>query len=262
MRKLLLLLSALALAGSPLAAQEAGRLKVDLNIPALRIVVSQDGKVVRTYPVAVGKLGHDTPEGHFTISRAEWNPWWRPPQGREWTKDAKVTPPGPNNPMGRVKLFFMPLYYIHGTPDEGSLGSPASHGCVRMLNKDVIELATLVHDNGRATVSSSEIPKILANSRTTRNVGFRDSVDLVIRYDLIDIVEGKAVVYPDIYNRRSLHTESVYQALMRAGYDVGSLHRDDVVAFIAKAKGKKAVYRVGVEEAFGKSVALRSREER
>ena len=63
---------------------------------------------------------------------------------REWARGREYTPPGPNNPMGRVKLFFMPLYFIHGTPERESIGTPASHGCVRMKNADIIELFDLV----------------------------------------------------------------------------------------------------------------------
>lgn len=136
----------------PLSAQETPRLRVDLNIPTLRVAVYEGDRLVRSYPVAVGQVGHETPEGTFTISRADWNPSWHPP-AREWAKDARVTPPGPNNPMGRVKLFFAPLYYIHGTPDRESLGTRASHGCVRMLNEDAVALGTLLHD--RATRSPS-----------------------------------------------------------------------------------------------------------
>ncbi|HEX8432649.1 MAG TPA: L,D-transpeptidase, partial [Longimicrobium sp.] len=140
---------ALGLLAAPLAAQDeaappppSSGLRLDLNIPTNRLLVLDGDSVIRTYRVSVGLPGHDTPDGEFTVQRAEWNPSWRPP-AREWAKDNEFTPPGPNNPMGRVKLFFAPLYYIHGTPDSASIGRAASHGCVRMLNRDVIALARL-----------------------------------------------------------------------------------------------------------------------
>lgn len=37
--------------------------------------------------------------------------------------------------------------YIHGTPDEGLIGRPASHGCIRVKNRDVIELFSMVKRN-------------------------------------------------------------------------------------------------------------------
>jgi murein L,D-transpeptidase YcbB/YkuD len=241
----------LALAGpAPAAAQlSESALWIDLNIPTLRIDVFEHGELVGSYPVAVGQLGHDTPEGTFTLSRAEWNPWWRPPRGREWTRGARDTPPGPDNPMGRVKMFFAPLYYIHGTPDEGSLGLPASHGCVRMLNDDAIELATLIHDRA-SPVTEREIDRILADPRTTRNVNFTDSVTFTVRY-LPVVIEGEEiVVYPDIYQRGTIHTEAVYQALLAAGLEVSDVDAEAVREFVRRARRRATVVRVALHDVF------------
>lgn len=224
---------------TPATAQEQGTIRVDLNIPALRITVYDGGELVKSYGVAVGKPGHDTPLGTYTMSHAEWNPWWRPPPGREWTRGKEITPPGPDNPMGRVKLFFAPLYFIHGTPEAESIGSPASHGCVRMRNADVIELARLVHERA-SSVSQREIDRILAQSRTTRHVRFQKPVEVVIRYDPIVVEDGTLRIYPDIYKYQRIHTEGVFQALVAAGYSVNGLDRGvvrDVLARAAKEKG-------------------------
>lgn len=83
--------------------------------------------MLKTYPVDVGQVGHETPLGTYTISHAEWNPWWQPPASA-WVRTSKPIPPGPDNPMGRVKLFFAPLYYLHGTPAEESLGCGGPRG--------------------------------------------------------------------------------------------------------------------------------------
>jgi murein L,D-transpeptidase YcbB/YkuD len=242
-------------------AQAAGAqapLRIDLNIPALKLVVYEGDEVIRTYPVAVGMPGFDTPKGEYQITHAEWNPWWNPPTHREWARNEQRTPPGPNNPMGKVKLFFMPLYFIHGTPDGQSIGTPASHGCVRMRNEDVIELARLLHARAGAPVSESELDRIIAG-RTTRRVDFRNPVDVVIRYDAV-VVEGSEIfVYPDIYEYGAIHTESVYQALLAAGYDVSRVDHQDVRQFVERAKGHKAPYVVKLEEVFGRSLALQDR---
>ena len=201
LRSLILLLLVWAPARA-LSAQE-GELRLEINIPANRLTVFEDDRVIRTYPVSVGLPGHNTPTGSFKISRAEWNPWWRPPE-RAWAKDDKDTPPGPNNPMGRVKLFFLPLYFIHGTPDHENIGQAASHGCVRMLNADVIALARLIHRHAAPQVTSATIDRILANSRTTRTVAFRDSIPLTIRYDPIVVRNDSASAAPRL-NERPLY---------------------------------------------------------
>lgn len=239
----------LSLAPVPAAAQQPdGGLRVELNIPTHRIEVFEGARLLKTYPVAVGQLGHDTPTGTFRISRAEWNPSWRPPQ-REWTRGTSYTPPGPDNPMGRVKMFFSPLYYIHGTPDEESLGTPASHGCVRMLNEDAIELATLLHEEANPTVPAEQIDRILAQSRTTRVSRLQDSVTLVIRYQPVVVEGDELTVYPDIY-RRGIPTEAVYQALMAAGYDVSGVTPAEVKAVLARGAGAAETVRVPLRGAF------------
>lgn len=248
-RRLLPALLLLLWGGVDAPAQEA-RLRVDINIPENRLVVFQGGEQIRSYPISVGVPGHDTPDGVFTIDHAEWNPWWRPP-AREWARGEKDTPPGPRNPMGRVKLFFEPLYFIHGTPDTGNIGMPASHGCVRMLNKDVIELARLLHERAAPGVSEKDIDRILTNSRATRRVNFKTPIDLVIRYDPVVIADGVVRVYPDIYKRNAVHSEAVYQALLAAGYDPARVGGEQVSALVKQAAGHKGVLTVKLEDAFG-----------
>jgi hypothetical protein len=86
-----------------------------------------------------------------------WNPTWTPPPDAAWAKDEKPAGPGWGNPMGRVKMHLFGDYYVHGTParNERHLGSPASHGCIRMRNQDVMELAQLVLRADGAPVSEA-----------------------------------------------------------------------------------------------------------
>jgi murein L,D-transpeptidase YcbB/YkuD len=239
-----LLLAALITVPAMAHAEDPG-IRLDLNIPALRLDVWEDDRIVKSYPVAVGKRGHDTPDGTFTIDHAEWNPWWRPPPGREWTRGREITPPGPNNPMGRVKLFFEPLYFLHGTPEGESIGSPASHGCVRLRNSDAIELARFLHDRA-SNVSSREIDRILANSRQTRHVRFSTPIPLRIRYEPVEVHDGALKIHPDIYRRNNVHAESVFQALLGAGYDLDGLSRAAVRDHLEAAKKHRGVYSVPV----------------
>lgn len=234
-----------------LPAQSQSELRLDLNIPANRLVVFAGDSVLKTYRVSVGLPGHDTPDGDFEIDRAEWNPWWRPP-AREWAKDDKITPPGPNNPMGRVKLFFAPYYYIHGTPqvNEKDLGTPASHGCVRMRNADAIELARLLHTRARPTVAPAQIAGILARSGTTRHSTFRAPVPFTIRYQPVVVTRGELRIYPDVYKRHGVHSEAVVQALLSSGYDVTALDRAAVQRVLQRAKASKGTFTTKLAEAF------------
>jgi murein L,D-transpeptidase YcbB/YkuD len=241
-----------ASAASPVVGQQSD-LRLDLNLPALRLTVYEGDRAIRSYPVAIGMRGHDTPTGAFDIDFAEWNPWWHPP-ARAWARDEKVTPPGPGNPMGRVKLFFEPLYFIHGTPERGSIGTPASHGCIRMLNSDVIALARLIHERAAPAIAP-QIDGILRSGRT-RRVDLRRSVPFTIRYDPVVVEDGKLVVYPDVYRRNAVHAEGVYQALVRAGYEVGAIPFHEVRGLVERARGRRDVYTIRLDEAFGRIAAV------
>ncbi|HEX6370998.1 MAG TPA: L,D-transpeptidase [Longimicrobium sp.] len=247
--KLKSLAAALALTLATASAVPA-QLRIDINIPANRLRVLDGDSVLRTYRVSVGVPGHDTPDGSFTIERAEWNPSWRPPPGREWSREARFTPPGPNNPMGRVKLFFAPLYYIHGTSDTASIGQAASHGCIRMRNRDVIALARLLHQHAQPTVAPAEIDAILRRSGTTRWSTFRAPVPLVLRYDPVEIEGGELRIHPDVYERSRVHTEGVIQALLAAGYDARSIDRQQIRAVLRRAGEAEGTYTVQLADAF------------
>lgn len=256
--RILLLALLLSLISAPSVRAQAP-LRLDLNIPALKLYVYEGDDLIETYPIAVGMPGFDTPTGQFEISHAEWNPWWNPPTHREWARGEQRTPPGPNNPMGRVKLFFLPLYFIHGTPEDGSIGTPASHGCVRMLNKDVIALAALIHERAAPQISDVELGRLTARPGPTRRVNLQHGVEVTIRYDPL-VVEGSEIfAYPDIYNRKAIHTEGVYQALLAAGYDVSQVDHDDVRRFVDEVRGQKAPVVMRLDEAFGGRLAIAGR---
>lgn len=99
-------------------------------------------KLAKTYTVAFGAAGYDTPRGLYSIQNKQVDPAWSVPNS-DWAGDlaGTVVPGGtPENPL---KARWMGIYDgagIHGTDDVGSLGSAASHGCIRMGISDVIDL--------------------------------------------------------------------------------------------------------------------------
>ncbi|MGA0122920.1 MAG: L,D-transpeptidase [Gaiellales bacterium] len=95
--------------------------------------VKGKARVVRQYRIAVGAPSYPTPSGTFEIVTMQRNPWWYPPAS-DWAKDEEPVPPGPSNPLGtRWMGLDRHDIGIHGTPDSGSIGGYASHGCIRML---------------------------------------------------------------------------------------------------------------------------------
>jgi lipoprotein-anchoring transpeptidase ErfK/SrfK len=163
-------------------AEAAPALQVVVHLAANRLQVYEAGKLTHTYVISVGMPGHRTPVGAYHISHIVWNPWWIPPRS-EWARGKKPTRPGPENPMGRVKMYFAPEFYIHGTPETGTLGQPVSHGCVRMYENDAIALAQLVLRYGGSKVTASEIDQLLANPSRTVTMSVPSPIPLEVRAD-------------------------------------------------------------------------------
>lgn len=101
-------------------------------------------KPLRKYGVAVGLRAYPTPAGAFRIVVRQTNPTWFPPSS-PWAKGLGPVPPGPGNPLGtRWMGTSSSGIGIHGTPAGWSIGSRASHGCIRMRIPDAESLYSRV----------------------------------------------------------------------------------------------------------------------
>lgn len=120
-----------------------GRIIVDLG--DLQLYLYHGDKLYKSYSIAVGQPAYPTPTGNFVVINMQVDPTWVPPPDADWAKDAKPIPPGPDNPLGTR---WIGINYsgvgIHGTQDDASIGSYASHGCIRMHIPDVEDLYTRV----------------------------------------------------------------------------------------------------------------------
>jgi lipoprotein-anchoring transpeptidase ErfK/SrfK len=120
-----------------------GRIIIDLG--DLQLYLYRGDKLYKSYPIAVGQAAYPTPTGSFVVVNMQVDPTWIPPPDAAWAKGAKPIPPGPNNPLGTRWIgTSYPGVGIHGTPDDASIGTYASHGCIRMHIPDVEDLYTRV----------------------------------------------------------------------------------------------------------------------
>jgi lipoprotein-anchoring transpeptidase ErfK/SrfK len=102
-------------------------------------------RLARTYPIAVGQAGLETPAGLYRINDKQVNPSWHVPNSA-WAGSlaGHVIPPGPSDPIKARWMGFWDGAGIHGTEETWSIGHAASHGCIRMRIPDVIALYPLV----------------------------------------------------------------------------------------------------------------------
>ncbi len=107
-----------------------------------RIYLYKGSKLEKKYRCAIGTKSHPTPTGDWKIVRKVKNPTWRNPAPNGWGKNMPaVIKPGPRNPLGMRALYLNASgIRIHGTYKSWSIGTAASHGCMRMKHKDVANL--------------------------------------------------------------------------------------------------------------------------
>ncbi|WP_078554032.1 L,D-transpeptidase family protein [Bacillus alkalicellulosilyticus] len=102
---------------------------IEVSISNRTLTLYENETYVKTYPIAVGRILHQTPVGDFVVvNRA----------------------PNPGGPFGTMWMSLSKKHYgIHGTNDPSSIGKAVSRGCIRMYNNDVEELARTI-PNGTA----------------------------------------------------------------------------------------------------------------
>jgi lipoprotein-anchoring transpeptidase ErfK/SrfK len=114
---------------------------ITIDRPSFKLRYFRRLRLAKGYQIAVGMAGLETPAGLYHIQDKQVDPSWHVPNSAWAGKLAgRVVPPGADNP---IKARWMGIYAgagIHGTADIGSLGSAASHGCIRMSIPDVEEL--------------------------------------------------------------------------------------------------------------------------
>src|SRR5579864_9414163 len=116
---------------------DLGKRVVLVSIPDRKLAVIDGDDVIARFPIAVGAAASPSPTGEFQIVSRISNPTYYHP--------GRVIPTGKDNPLGTRWLGLSQKGYgIHGTNAPKSVGHAASHGCIRMRNRDVEQLFTML----------------------------------------------------------------------------------------------------------------------
>ncbi len=114
-------------------------LRLEISLSRRQLTLFQGKIPMKRYPVAIGRAGWETPVGQYQVKQMIRDPAWKNPF------TGIVIPGGdPENPLGRYWIGFWTdgknWIGMHGTPTPKSVGRAASHGCVRMFNKDIADV--------------------------------------------------------------------------------------------------------------------------
>lgn len=155
-KKLAAVTSVVLLATAEALAQDAGgraARRIVVSLPDRKLAVVESGKVVKIFETAVGADRSPSPIGTFQIVQRVPNP--------TWYSKGKVVGPGKNNPVGTRWIGLSKKGYgIHGTNNPGSIGHNASHGCIRLRNRDIEELFAMVEVGDKVELHEERTPEI------------------------------------------------------------------------------------------------------
>ncbi|MGA8652650.1 MAG: L,D-transpeptidase, partial [Xanthobacteraceae bacterium] len=124
---------AISFATMSLAAMAQAAIVVNIDKSSQRMTVAVDGATRYVWPVSTGRAGYDTPNGTFKVNRMDADHL-----SQEWD----------NAPMPNTMFFDLHGHAIHGFFDVKHLGSPVSHGCVRLAPTNAATLFALVKTEG------------------------------------------------------------------------------------------------------------------
>lgn len=190
---------------------------IEVNIPATELTLYENDAIKFVKPVAIGSGVYPTPEQESLIKKIEWNPWWYPPASK-WAAGASVTPPGPGNPLGLVKMPLSDGILFHGTNKVKSVGQSASHGCMRMYNEDAVEMAWYLQGLFTKKSDPSLLETYNKNRRMTYVVYLDYPVQVKLIYKPVIVRNGKLIFYKDHYKRLGNKRKAAIMAeLVRSG---------------------------------------------
>jgi len=150
-----LIVSSSAAAQVSSSATSLAKRTVLISIPDRKLAVIDNGEVLATFHIAVGADVSPSPTGDFEIVSRLSNPTYYHP--------GKVIPGGKDNPLGTRWLgLSLKGYGIHGTNMPHSIGRAASHGCIRLRNRDAERLFELVQVGDAVQIRGERTEQIAA----------------------------------------------------------------------------------------------------
>lgn len=221
-----------------------GNLKITVNVPSFQMTLWQNGKEVKTYPIGVGLKDYPIFIGLLRASAVIWNPVWIPPDS-DWVHASKtvkageiILPTDARNPLGKIKIPLGYGYLIHQAKGAGDLGSLVSHGCVRVMQADLYDLAEKIVAARELAMTKEQIAEA-KRTKETFMAELEPIIPIEITYDTMVVEAGKLRIYPDIYERKTNTVENLRAELASSGVDAESLNDATLENMLARAIGKK-----------------------
>jgi len=160
--------------------EKVARIEVDKTRKLLK-ALAKDGRLIALYPASIGSTEKPAPSGTYKVTAVAENPSYTYNPEFKFkgvaAKEKFEIKSGPNNPVGSTWIdLSLETYGIHGTPNPSKVSKSASHGCVRLTNWDVRELAGMVEkgttvaflDKGEASAGTGSVAASAGKAQESR----------------------------------------------------------------------------------------------
>ena len=219
-------------------------IRLTLNIPSFQLTVWQSGREVAMYHVGVGKIDFPVPVSLRSATSIEFNPAWIPPSS-DWIEKSStvkagevVLPTDPRNPLGKIKIPLGYGYLLHQAKGPGDLGGLVSHGCIRVMQNDLYEIAQMIAAARSLNITPAQIAVTRRNKKTIA-LPLETPVVVEITYDTIVVENGRLNVYPDVYEKKMNTVANVRNELRTSGIEDSLVTDKEIARIISLAKGKQ-----------------------
>ena len=248
--------------GSSTASKEAGLpstpnsiptdTRVVVNIPAYRMDVFDNGRLLKSYKIGIGYPEFPLPTGLREAKAIIFNPPWTPPD-EPWVEapnskvkvGQKVEAGSKLNPLGVLKIPIGSPSLIHGGKSPAKLGTFASHGCVGLTDPMAQDFSKVLAQLAGTKLSDADISGYKRNRSETKQVTLSRPVPVELRYETIVAEDGKLHIYRDVYDHNSNTEENLRAVLSAHGVrleDLTEEERAEVMAALMEmsrdARGK------------------------
>lgn len=217
--------------------------RVTINLPSFQMTLWQNGKEVAMYPVGIGLIDYPVAISLRSARTIEWNPVWIPPSS-DWIESSSTVKPGeivlptdPRNPLGKLKIPLGYGYLLHQAKGPADMGSLVSHGCVRVMQKDLYDLAEKIVAARGLNVTPEQIKSAKLN-KNTLVADIDPELQVEITYDTIVVENGRLNVYPDVYLRKTNTVANVREELRTSGVDDSNVTDREIEKMLRRVTGK------------------------
>jgi lipoprotein-anchoring transpeptidase ErfK/SrfK len=202
--------------------------RIVVNIPAFRMDVFHDGRLVKSYKIGIGYQQFPLPTGFRKAEMIIFNPTWTQPD-ESWASDPGLVVPagGKGNPLGPIKIPIGGANLIHGGKELWKIGTFASHGCVGLTNDQVKDFAKVLAEASNTELKEDAMAAFLKKRTRTQVVKLEKLVPVELRYETIVVENGRLHVYRDVYGRNTNTEENLQAALKANGIDWNELANEE-----------------------------------